>query len=94
MQAHTKQGKIGHPLDQRGKVARFSCVRITENPAMTAHPAFRHGRRLNICSRSAIGSIPTAKEKRVWVVRIFVKKTQKTPRKEIKLALKRAEEIT
>lgn len=36
----------------------------------------------------------TAKEKRVWVVRIFVKKTQKTPRKEIKLALKRAEEIT
>ena len=32
--------------------------------------------------------------KRVVVVRVFVKKTQKTPRKEIKLALKRAEEIT
>ena len=31
--------------------------------------------------------------KRVVVVRVFVKKTQKTPRKEIKLALKRAEEI-
>jgi len=29
----------------------------------------------------------------VVVVRVCVKKTQKTPRKEIKLALKRAEEL-
>jgi phage-related protein len=35
----------------------------------------------------------TAKPKRVVVVRVFIKKTQKTPRKEIKLALKRAKEI-
>lgn len=35
-----------------------------------------------------------AKPKRVVVVRVFVKKTQKTPQKEIKLALKRAEEVT
>lgn len=35
----------------------------------------------------------TTKPKRVVVLRIFIKKTQKTPRKEIKLALKRAEEI-
>ena len=35
----------------------------------------------------------TAQEKQIWVVRIFVKKTQKTPRKEIKLALERAKEI-
>ena len=35
----------------------------------------------------------TAKPKRVVVLRVFIKKTQKTPRKEIKLALKRAEEI-
>lgn len=34
------------------------------------------------------------KPKRIVVVRVFVKKTQKTPRKEIKLALNRAEEIT
>jgi phage-related protein len=34
-----------------------------------------------------------AKPKRIVVVRVFKKKTQKTPRKEIKLALKRAEEI-
>lgn len=35
----------------------------------------------------------TAKPKRVVVVRVFVKKTQKTPRREIKLALRRAQEI-
>ena len=34
-----------------------------------------------------------AKPKRVVVVRAFVKKTQKTPHKEIKLALQRAKEI-
>ncbi len=35
----------------------------------------------------------TAKPERVIVVRVFVKKMQKTPRREIKLALKRAQEI-
>ena len=36
----------------------------------------------------------TAKPQRVIVVRVFIKKTQKTPRKEIKIALNRAKEIT
>ncbi|MCW5698542.1 MAG: type II toxin-antitoxin system RelE/ParE family toxin [Rhodospirillales bacterium] len=35
----------------------------------------------------------TAKGRRVVVVRVFVKKTQKTPRREIELALKRAKEV-
>jgi phage-related protein len=35
----------------------------------------------------------TRSPRRVVVVRAFVKKTQKTPRPEIKLALKRAEEV-
>jgi len=35
----------------------------------------------------------TASGKRVVVVRVFVKKTQKTPRQEIELALKRAKEV-
>jgi phage-related protein len=35
----------------------------------------------------------TASRRRVVVIRVFVKKTQKTPRREIDLALKRAEEI-
>lgn len=35
----------------------------------------------------------TAHEKRVVVVRIFIKKTQKTPRKELRLAKQRAKEV-
>ncbi len=35
----------------------------------------------------------TVKNERIVVVRVFVKKTQKTPEREIKLALKRAQEI-
>lgn len=35
----------------------------------------------------------TAKNRRIVVVRVFVKKTQKTPRREIDLALERAKEI-
>jgi phage-related protein len=36
----------------------------------------------------------TAQGKRIVVVRVFTKKTQKTPRNEIKVALKRAKEVT
>jgi phage-related protein len=36
----------------------------------------------------------TAVGERVVVVRVFVKKTQKTPKREIELALKRAKEIS
>jgi phage-related protein len=35
-----------------------------------------------------------ASGQRVVIARVFTKKTQKTPLREIKLALKRAEEIT
>jgi phage-related protein len=35
----------------------------------------------------------TAKGRRVVVVRVFVKKTQKTPRREIEIALERAQEV-
>jgi phage-related protein len=35
----------------------------------------------------------TASGKRVVVLRVFIKKTQKTPRSEIKLALERAKEV-
>ena len=35
----------------------------------------------------------TARDRRVVVVRVFVKKAQKTPRREIDLALERAKEV-
>ena len=34
-----------------------------------------------------------AREKRIVIVRVFVKNTQKPPRREIKLALSRAKEV-
>ena len=36
----------------------------------------------------------TASGRRVVILRTFVKKTQKTPRREIELALRRAKEVT
>lgn len=36
----------------------------------------------------------TATERRVVIVRVFEKKTQKTPRREIELALQRAKDVT
>ena len=36
----------------------------------------------------------TAKGQRIVIVRVFTKKTQKTPRREIELALARAKEVT
>ena len=36
----------------------------------------------------------TAGGRRVVVIRAFVKRTQQTPRREIELALRRAEEVT
>jgi phage-related protein len=35
----------------------------------------------------------TAKDRRVVVIRVFIKKTQKTPRREIDIALQRAKEV-
>ena len=35
----------------------------------------------------------TAQKKRVVIVRVFIKKTEKTPRHEIELALERAKEV-
>jgi phage-related protein len=36
----------------------------------------------------------TASGRRVVVIRVFAKKTRKTPRREIRLALERAKEVT
>ena len=50
---------------------------------------------MRLMGRDAIARVlyVTAIGKRIVVVRAFVKKTQKTPRSEIEIALRRAEEI-
>jgi phage-related protein len=44
--------------------------------------------------RIARAAYVTASGRRVVVVHVFAKKTQKTPRREIEMALKRAKEVT
>lgn len=88
------------PVDQQ---ARFSRVRdlIQRQGLNSVHfPHVRHieGELWEIRLKGADGIsralYVVATGKRVVVVRVFVKKTEKTPRREIDLALKRAKDVT
>ncbi len=77
-----------------------SCASCTTNCESLREPHVKHleGRlwELRLTGRDGIARAlyVTAIGRRVIVVRAFVKKTQKTPRAEIELALRRAKEIT
>lgn len=88
------------PADQR---ARFNRVRqlIEENGLDAVRfPLVRHIEgslwEIRLQGRDGISRAlyVTKSGQRVIVVRVFVKKTEQTPRREIDLALKRAKEIT
>lgn len=87
------------PADQRAKFVRIAEL-IEANGLNNVHaPYVKHIEgalwEIRMKGRDGISRAlyVVAKPKRVVVVRVFVKKTQKTPRREIKLALKRASEI-
>ena len=61
-------------------------VRHLEGPLWEMRLRGRHG--------TARAVYVTAEGRRIVVVRVFAKKTQKTPRREIRLALERAKEVT
>ena len=88
------------PLDQQAKFTRIADLIQEHGLEKVREPYVKHLEQglweIRMKGKDGISRAlyVTAKEKRVWVVRIFVKKTQKTPRKEIKLALKRAKEVT
>ena len=88
------------PLDQQAKFTRIADLIQEHGLEKVREPYVKHLEQglweIRMKGKYGISRAlyVTAKEKRVWVVRVFVKKTQKTPRKEIKLALKRAKEIT
>lgn len=50
--------------------------------------------RADLCGRGAMPLYVTASERRVVILRVFTKKTRRTPRREIELARRRAEEVT
>ena len=87
------------PADMRAKFSRISDLIESIGLERVGFPNVRHlqGRlwEMRLSGRDGIARAiyVTAVGRRVVVVRVFVKKTERTPARELKLALKRAEEI-
>ena len=87
------------PLDMRAKLARI--VELIEALGLekVREPYVKHLQdrlwEMRMTGRDGISRAiyVTASGKRVVIVRAFIKKTQKTPRSELELARKRAEEL-
>lgn len=100
LNAEVKAGLDTLPRDIRAKFEHI--VRLIREFGLeqVREPYIKHLDRplweMRMKGRDGIGRAiyVTARDKRVVVVRAFRKKTQKTPRREITLALKPAEEVT
>ena len=89
----------GLPLDIRASFQRISELIQAHGLERVREPYVKHLEgplwEMRMKGRSGIARAcyVTAVGKRVVVVHVFVKKTQKTPRREIELALKKAKEV-
>jgi phage-related protein len=87
------------PEDQRAHFMRIRTLIQGHGLEHVHHPHVEHlegplwEMRLKGTSGIARALYVTRQPQRVVVVRVFVKKTQKTPRREIEQALKRAKEV-
>lgn len=87
------------PVDQRARLQRIIELIQVQGLERVREPHVKHleGQlwEMRVSGKSGIARAVyvTAIGKRVVIVRVFVKKTQKTPRPEIVLALKRAKEV-
>lgn len=87
------------PGDTRAKLARIANLIEEMGLEHVGEPHVKHieGRlwEMRLKGRSGISRAlyVTASERRVVIVRVFMKKTEKTPRREIELALARAKAI-
>jgi len=87
------------PADMRARFGRIAFLIERAGLERVGEPHMKHLEgplwEMRMNDRDGIARAPyvTVKNRRVVVVRVFVKKTQKTPRREIELALKRAEEV-
>lgn len=87
------------PRDVRASFERISHLIALGGPQRMREPYVKHieGRlwEMRLKGRDGIARAVyvTATGRRIVVVRVFSKKTQKTPRREIELALKRAREV-
>ena len=87
------------PLDMKAKFEQIAHLISEHGLRNVGMPYVRHLQdklwEMRLKGRDGISRAlyVTALEERVVVVRVFIKKTQKTPPREIRLALKRAKEI-
>jgi len=87
------------PSDMRAKFTRIAFLIESVGLERVGEPHIKHIEgplwEMRMTGKDGISRAiyVTAKGKRVVVVRVFVKKTQKTPRHEIELSLERAKEI-
>ncbi|MSO77620.1 MAG: type II toxin-antitoxin system RelE/ParE family toxin [Alphaproteobacteria bacterium] len=87
------------PEDMRARLARVATLIEEKGLARVGEPHVKHlqGRlwEIRLKGRSGISRAlyVTAVGTRVVIVRVFVKKTEKTPRREIELALSRAKSV-
>ncbi len=84
----------------RARLSRISALIETVGLENVHEPHLKHlegplwEMRVKIQDGIARALYVTGQPQRVVIVRVFVKKTEKTPRREINLALKRSQEIT
>ena len=89
------------PADMRARFSRICQLIATVGLDRVGAPHVRHLSgplwEMRMSGRAGISRalyVAVREERRVVVVRAFVKKTMKTPRREIDLALRRAKELT
>lgn len=87
------------PVDMRARLSRIANLITTAGLEAVHEPHIKHIEgalwEMRMKGKDGISRAlyVTAQKKRVVIVRVFIKKTEKTPRHEIELALARAKEV-
>ncbi len=87
------------PVDMRARFARIAFLIESVGLEKVREPHVKHIEgplwEMRMTGKDGISRAlyVTVQDKRVIVMRVFTKKSQKTPRREIELALKRAKEV-
>jgi phage-related protein len=90
---------VALPADMRARLTRYSGLIERFGPQSLPPAAFKHLEdrlwELRLTGRDGIARAiyVTATGQRVVIVRVFIKKTQKTPPRELELARQRAKEV-
>ncbi|MGO4439564.1 type II toxin-antitoxin system RelE/ParE family toxin [Rhizobium sp. RAF56] len=99
LNADVKSALFALPMDMRARFERIAHLMEEHGISAMREPYVKHlegplwEMRLQGREGIARAAYVTVSERRVVVVHVFVKKAQKTPRREIEMALRKAKEI-